>query len=646
MKPRLFSCFIFVALCATQFVWAQATVNEALETAFIYVDVNKGSDSNPGTQSEPLKSIGAGAAIAETNNRKGIGTRVTINPGLYRESITLASGYHETALPITLESSASGVVVSGAVQYTGWVAYSGNSSIYTASWLNDWGNCALAGGESPIEQEIVLRQEMIFVNGTPLTQVLSLAQMREGTFFANETNHLVYIWPATGTEISTADVEVATLPTLLSLISKQDVVVRGITFQYANTCRDNSAVPVTGTSQNILFVNDTFQWNNAMGLHFADPAGYFTVQNSTAVHNGQTGMMSVQTKYGAWKSITTSFNNWRGAQGSYYYWASAGIHFYQDHDHTVNGLVTAYNQTHGVHWDTDNANITVTKMLAAENVGDGTLVEKDEGPINISGSTYCGNNVGVKLNYQYQGGLSLRNSELVTLTDTSFYGNNTAQIVVIGQKGGIPVTNWETGAQYNLRSQNFTETGNTVEAVGSSQLVFADSYLNDSDWTDFQGTLTSNKNTWWNGSNSTAFDIPTNAMHNLTGWQSATGQDALSAWTSPASLSSACAVTAVPDYWLIVSSSSQTVAPGGTSTFSLGLTPFGGLTGTASLSFDGVSEVKGLSGTLSATTAPLTGAFTLVVKAAANTPAGTYPITVIANSGAITRTVTTSLVVN
>ncbi len=646
MKSRLFSCFIFVALCATQFVWAQATVNEALETAFIYVDVNKGSDSNPGTQSEPLKSIGAGAAIAESNNRKGIGTRVTINPGLYRESITLSSDRQDTSLPITLQSSASGVVVTGAVQYTGWVEYSGNPAIYTASWLNNWGNCALAGGNSPIEQTIVLRQEMIFVNGTPLTQVLSFGQMVAGTFYVNETNNLAYIWPANGTNMNTADVEVATEPVLLQLTSKQNVVVRGMTFQYANTCRDNSAVAVNGTSQNILFINDTFQWNNAMGLHFADPATYFTVRNSTANHNGQTGMMSVQTKFGEWNNVTTSFNNWRGAQGSYYYWASAGTHFYQDHDHTVNGLITAYNQTHGVHWDTDNANITVNNMLAAQNVGVGGLVEKDEGPITITSSNFCGNNVGVKLNYQYQAGLTLRNSELVTVTGTSFYGNQTAQIGVIGQKGGIPITNWETGEQYNLRSQNFTSTGNNVEAVGSSQLVFSDSYLDDSDWTDFQSTLTSNKNTWWNGSNSTSFDVPTNKMHNLPGWQSVTGQDALSTWASPASLASACAVTPVSDYWLLVGNSSQTVAPGGSTTFNLSLTPFNGLTGTAALSFDGVSEVKGLSGSLSVTSSPLTGAFTLVVKAASNTPAGTYPITVIATSGGVARTVTTSLVVN
>src|SRR5260370_11949082 len=65
----------------------QATVNESLETAYIYVDTVKGSDSNPGTQLKPLKTIGAAASMAETNNQSGIGSRVTINPATYPETV-------------------------------------------------------------------------------------------------------------------------------------------------------------------------------------------------------------------------------------------------------------------------------------------------------------------------------------------------------------------------------------------------------------------------------------------------------------------------------------------------------------------------------------------------------------------------------
>src|ERR1700752_1581899 len=80
--------FAIVLLCSLTSAFGQATVNESLETATLYVDTAKGSDSNPGTQAKPLKTIGAAASAAETNNYSSIGTKVIINPGTYRESVT------------------------------------------------------------------------------------------------------------------------------------------------------------------------------------------------------------------------------------------------------------------------------------------------------------------------------------------------------------------------------------------------------------------------------------------------------------------------------------------------------------------------------------------------------------------------------
>ena len=45
---------------------------------------------------------------------------------------------------------------------------------------------------------------MVVVNGTPLTEVLSLAAMEAGTFFPDESNGTVYVWPPVGTNMSTA----------------------------------------------------------------------------------------------------------------------------------------------------------------------------------------------------------------------------------------------------------------------------------------------------------------------------------------------------------------------------------------------------------------------------------------------------------
>jgi hypothetical protein len=624
----------------------QANVNESLETATLYVDTAKGSDSNPGTQSKPLKTIGAAASLAETNNQSSIGTKVIINPGTYRESVTLSHNNKDTSLPVTFQAATNGtVIVSGATVYSGWATYSQNNSIYTNSWNNNWGECPQLTS-CPFQQNIMLRQEMVAVNGTVLTQVMSLGQMLQGTFYVDEGSDLIYVWPKSGTNMGTATVDVASLPALFTIQRKSNIVVRGLTFQYANSCRGLAAVQVQGSSSNILFDSDTFQWNNAQGLSISNPTTYFTVENTVSQHNGDAGFQESQTQYGLWQSDTTSYNNWRGAQGAYYACNTGGLHAWLVHDDTINGLTVSFNQAYGIHWDTDNANISTAGINATSNMMSGLFVEKDEGPITFSGAYVCNQNSSMAV-----GGLVLRNSEGVSLTNSVLMNNLPNQITVIGLAGGISVTNWVTGKTTNLVTQNFTNTSNTIQGNTSSQGLFKDSYLNNSDWTSFQNTLKSSSNTWWNSQNSTTpFVVPTpkkGSKSDFPGWQGATLQDSNSSFKQPSgNPGAACSLTPVgTDFWFTVDNAALTVTAGKSATFNLTLTPLN-FTSTANLTLDGISEVKGLSSTLSASSIKTSGTSALTVTAGSTTAKGTYSITVLANSGSITRTVTVQLTVN
>jgi hypothetical protein len=625
----------------------QATVNESLETANVYVNGATGSDSNPGTSSKPLKTIGAAVSMAESNNHASIGTKVTIEAGTYRESVTMSHSSKDTSLPITIEAATNGtVIVSGAVLYTGWSEYSANKSIYTTSWTNTWGTCPQLT-TCPFQQEITMRQELVAVNGTVLTQVLSLTQMQQGTFYVDESSALLYVWPATGTNMSTATVEAGTSSSILQIDHKSYIVIRGLTFQYANTCHGGAAVSVTGESTNILFDTDTFQWNNGQGLSIANPATYFTVENSVAQHNGDSGFQEATTLYGLWQSDTTSYNNWRGAQGAYYTCNTSGFHAWQVHDDTIDGLTISFNEAYGLHWDTDNASISTSGIIAAGNLRSGIFVEKDEGPITINTSYIC-NHTGA----QVVGGLVLRNSEGVSLTNSVLMNNAAAAIIMIGVKGGISVTNWQTGKTSNLVTQNFTNTGNTIQGNGTTQSLFTDGYLNDSDWTTFQTTLVSKNNTWWNTSSTTTpYTVPSPSDwsgNDFEGWQDATSQDSTgSSYKQPSgSPGAACALNPVgTDYWITVDNAILTVKPGKSATYNLALTPLN-FTGTVTLTLDGITEVKGLSGSLSVSSIKTSGTSVLTVTAGTNTAAGTYSITVIANNGALTRTVTVQLTVS
>jgi hypothetical protein len=625
----------------------QATVNESLETATVYVDTVKGLDTNPGTEQEPLKTIGAAATMAETSNHSSIGTKVIINPGTYRESVMLSYNNKDTSLPITFEAATNGtVIVSGATVYSGWAKYSENNSIYTTGWTYTWGQCPQLTS-CPFQQEIMMRQELVAVNGSVLTQVMSLAQMLQGTFYVDESSAQLYVWPASGTNMSSATVEAATSPTIFTIQNKSNIVVRGLTFQYANTCRASAAVVVQGSSSNILLDTDTFQWNNGQGLAIENPTTYFTVENSVSLHNGDAGFQESQTKYGLWQSDTTSYNNWRGAQGAYYTCNTGGFHAWMVHDDTFNNVTMSFNQGYGTHWDTDNANITTTGIIAASNLAGGLYPEKDEGPITFSGAYICNNNSPVST-----GGLILRNSEDISLTDSVLMNNLGNQIFIVGVAGGIEITNWETGQTINLITENFTNTSNTIQGNTSSQGLFRDSYLNGSDWTSFQTTLKSSGNTWWNALNSTTeFVVPTPKKGNkdsFSSWQGATAQDSSSSFKQPSGTpGAACSLAPVgTDFWFTVDNALLTTSPGGKSvTYNLTLTPLN-FTGTVALTLDGISEVSGLSATLSPSSITTSGASVLTVTAGSKTAAGTYSITVLANSGSMTRTVTMQLTVN
>lgn len=642
-----FTLLLFVRLSG-----AQANVNESLELYTFYV-ATTGSDSNPGTESAPFKTIGYAASQALANNYASKGTHVWINNGTYRESITVTGSKSETSWPITFEAINHGeVTISGGELYTGWSTYSGNSSIYTNAWDNTWGTCAVVTGCATSlypQPEIMLRQEMVAVNGTLMTEVLSVTQMVAGTFYVDTSNKTIYLWPPSGTEMSTATVDVATQPSLLSIDGFSNLVVRGIVFQYANSCRSNAAVQVTGgktySPTNILFDTDTIQWNNGQGLALNNPITYFTVENSSALHNGDSGFQGYNTEYGLWQNDVTAYNNWRGAQGAYYACNVAGFHSWQAHTDDLDGFTAQYNQAYGIHWDTDNVGITGSSVIASENLEPGLDIETNPGPFTFTGSYVCN-----QANSLSEGGMALRNSEGVSFTNGVLYNNNGSQISVSGTAGGITITDWLTGKVYDLVSQGMINKNNVIEGIGMSQLLFSDPTLNGLDWTTFLIGFDSNDNTWWNATTTMGdwiVPIPSiSTAENLTGWQVTTLQDLASTFAAPSGTpQSTCAVSAdANDYWLTINNPSVTADGAGNAIFDLTVSPLLSFDGTVKFTLDGISEVAGLSAS-NPTSITTSGTTVLTVNSATTTATGTYPITIIGNSGNQTRTVTVSVVV-
>jgi len=636
---------ILFALIFTAFGWSQAKIDESKEKTHIFVDSVAGSDVFAGTATTPFKTIGRALAEANKYSRNGVGTRVTVNPGTYHESLNIGRAAGSKSAPMTIEAATAGTaVVSGADPWTGWTNWSGHSGVYTHGWSYRWGFCPTTPGV--FEPPIAMRREMIFVNGANLTQVLTLGQLAPGTFYVDESHGTVYVQPAGGTDMSTADVEVSTRNSLLTAYNPQNLVVRGMTFAEANNCRDSAAAVMIYAGSQALIDSDQFNWNNAGGLQLSGVTNY-TVQNSIADHNGESGFGAMQSKYGTWTNNEADYNTWRGAQGAIYGWNSGGFHFFQEHNNTLTNDTALFNQSHGVHWDTDTENVTSSGLVVGRNLRDGVLIEKSEGPLGIAGATVCSNN---RIGLVYDGGVALRASTYVTIGTSSLFGNQMQQIPVVGiGNAPIQVVNYETGQVYLLQTHNLTMSTNSVSG-GAAQQLFNDGFQKGTVWDNFRSTLGSDYNTWWNGSQSKPFTVPVPYQGTdvtFDNWRSTTGRDGHSSFAQP-SLPTCPSSTESPDFWLVnQNQGSLSVGGGGTANFTMIVLPLAGFNGTTTFGQFGASTIPGVSSyKWSQPSVQGSGTVTFSVTMGYLATPGSYPITLSATSGGVTRTVTVFLNVN
>jgi len=650
-----------------------ANVNESLETVFVYVDGATGNDNNSGSKSAPFKTINQALLVAGGNNQKSLGTQINVNPGIYREQLIFPAS--QTSLPFTLQATTPGTVfVSGADSLPGnmWAASSYGPDTYTDSATSAYifPACPAPGGWPPVPA-VVSRREMVFINGIRLNQVVFSNELQPGTFWADAGgSNQIYIWPPAGTNMPDADIEVstATRSPLMNTNGVNNFVIRGLTFEYDNSCTQLG--PRVNNGTNVLIDNDQFLWNNSMGFGvYADTgsAENITVQNSVANHNGEIGFGGYKAKYLLYQNDQSSYNSWRGAEGAFYQVGFDGSYFFLYHNSNFNGYSSFYNEGVGVHFDTDNATDQITGMQSSANNLEGLAIEASEGPFLVQNSSFCSNAFS---STSRAGNITVDDSSAVTLTGNTAY-NGLRQVYILGN--GRAGTNWEQPTVPLVRfNQSLTETKNTFIGTAGQQ-GFNTSYKDEPScsvpitdmWQTFASKFSSQSNIWGDtAAVSPSYPFFAAAVLNgtvpLSTWQSpppqGIGQDTSSQFVPASSAPQECALPKVdiPDFWLVLGPRAGAAAivreAGGPALqISLYLVSLG-FTGEVSLSFDatqaGGSPVSGVTGTFSPQSLPLSPSYpltaipsTLTLATTSATPNGFYPLTVTATDGkSVTRT--------
>jgi hypothetical protein len=503
---------------------ARAQAPEARLDRVLYVDRAhpRASDGNPGSPALPFETIGRAAAVAVANNARNLGTRVLIGPGTYREGISLPESGRETDAPIVFEALGE-VVVSGSDLFTGWQR-AGKSGVFTRPWPYRWGLATVPHGWEPhvTLQDIVRRREAVFVNGRPLGQVLSLAELDAGGFHVDEQARTIHIQPPTSTEIDKAVVEIAVRPALLAVFGKRNFVLRGVIFQHANTALDGQAVRFDDSSD-ILVEDCRFRWNNWGGLGFGH-ARNVTARRNAVHHNGGAGIVTWKTRQVLFEDNDTSHNNWRGKAGGFTDWAVAGM----KNLHTHGGLFLRHqardNQTHGIWFDTDCERVLVDESVFCANLGHGVYLEANQGPVTLRHSRVCRNR---------HSGILIANSARVNLERNVIHGNAAGQIMVSGlYDAPRPEKDWETGAVRAHLAEHAAWAGNVVVGTQAGQLLVSTT-LSPPLWGHFVDSLTSGRNIWFNPRDPDVFQLAGGRRTDFNGWQVATHQDGGSLFADP-----------------------------------------------------------------------------------------------------------------
>ncbi len=487
-----------------------AMIDESTIGTYYYVDAANGSDSNAGTYNAPFATISEAISKAAAVIRSGV--KISVNPGIYRETIALSSFSNSNAAPLIIEATRSGeAIISGADAWnSGWVLQADGVS-WVHSWPYSWGYATSpwAGVGS-----LGLRREVVAINGKLLVQTLSTPLKTPATFAVVDGSHIT-VYPPAGTDMNTADIEVGLRSGLFSAPRGiGNLVLRGLTFEYDTTPINGGgkgAVTIN-SANNILIDSCKILYNNWVGIGLA-ASNNVTLNNTAADGNGEDGIKGYQVTNWLLSGSETTWNNWRSDLGNLYGTDTAGMKVSNVHGLALQDFTSQYNRSAGLWFDTDVANADVSGSNLSYNLKSGLLLEQCEGPVELFNSL---------VSYNLSLGVVANAAQGVIFSSSTLYGNAVTQIQVTGVDAAVSVKNFQTGQNYSVRSNGWTFANDVIASVTSNTSLL--SYGLKNSWGNFVSTLSSNFNDWYEPATSVPFFYQ-GGSHSLAAWRSATGGD-------------------------------------------------------------------------------------------------------------------------
>lgn len=471
-----------------------------------------------GSDENPYPDITWAVAGGQWLRKQGTAARIVIRPGIYRENIDIGWAGDAPA-PLFIEPETPGTVtVSGADVEDRWTQVPGTPT-FTAPWGNAWGLAAIPDGWAGIVvPDLVRRREAVFVDGQPLVQVNSAADLRPGTFTVNETAGQILMQPPAGV-VDPADhlIEIAKREHALRIRGlARSVAVRDLVFERAAAPFERHMAYITDATD-VLIEGNTFRQSSWGGLGFSSVTEV-TVRDNASVDNGGNGIDTNRSRNIVIEANHISGNNLRGFVNGYLGWSSAGSKNLRLHDAVLRNNVYTGNHARGLWLDTDVSNVLIEGDRSTGNLGDGIFIEKVQGPLHIVGATFSDN---------ARAGIQVGTSGNVTVESSTLADNAYAQLVFAGERtySGL---DFITGLLFEMKDfESWTLLDNTFQSTSGTPLIYSP-VIPIAEWRAYldAGEIVADGNVWRRPTEPFAIKIQA-TDYPLDEWRQATGDSAV-----------------------------------------------------------------------------------------------------------------------
>ncbi len=516
-----------VLLLNISHIFSQAEIDTNNIENIIHVNVNhvNASDENTGlTPDEPIKTLQKAINLCED-----IRSKIVIYPGHYRSYIDILSDEL-----LILEATEPGkVFITGSDIFTDWTL---QDSVYSHQWDYDWGyfdDSDFCFGPCNLS-DYQKRREMVFIDSLPVKQVVNKNHLAPNTFFIDEENDEILVYPPESVDLPSSEVEVSTRGfnlynegrngTLVkaTVFNEAGLIFRGIVFQHVANYIHQDALTISNSS-NVLVEDCIFQWNNGVGLEFTSSSN-ITVKNCIIRYNGERGMGVVAGLNVHITDLEIYENNWRTNAPAVIAHDAAGIKLIAGTENCLIENIHAYNNyCHVIWFDWNNGDYEIRNSLFEHNQEAGIMLEASRKPASVVNCTFKFNKIGI-LGYGHAN---------VSVDSCFFFANNSQ--ISLGQDGRTVSQddNWE------INSNDWTIKNSKIFSAKPTQgmLSFFEYHSPTTHASsDYFNTAIADSNYYYHPNGDQQWPDGQSAnggQLTLDEWRNITGQDIHSVWQKP-----------------------------------------------------------------------------------------------------------------